>query len=164
METTNNTTTYKTVYQKLAEARTEFLRTATKKSGYNKFANFSYFELADILPVATPLFSRLGLLTHMSVTETEATMTVYNTDNPIEQIVFSSPVRFPDLKGQNEIQVLGSCHTYLRRYLWMLVLDLVECDGIDAMAGAPDKTQTQQAAQNKTYNKGYSSYGGYSSR
>lgn len=149
-------TTYKNVYQKLAEARVEFMKSATKKSGYNKFANFAYFELSDIIPVITPIFAKMGLLTQMYVTETEAVMTVYNTANPVEQIVFSSPVRFPELKGQNAIQVLGSCHTYLRRYLWMLVLDIVECDGIDATAGQ-DKPAQQTQQNNKSYN-GYQSY------
>jgi hypothetical protein len=35
-------------------------------------------------------------------------------------------------KGQ-AIQDLGSTHTYLRRYLWLLAMDIVESDTVDAL-------------------------------
>ena len=38
------------------------------------------------------------------------------------------------------MQALGSSITYLRRYLWMAVLDITEPDDIDATLGSDDST------------------------
>jgi len=35
------------------------------------------------------------------------------------------------IKGANEIQALGATITYMRRYIWMVFLDLVESDAVD---------------------------------
>ena len=42
----------------------------------------------------------------------------------------------------NEMQALGSSITYMRRYLWQLVLDIIEADSIDNTSGADEDTQT----------------------
>ena len=39
-----------TVFEKLNEARLRFQNAGVKKSGHNKFAGYTYYELADILP------------------------------------------------------------------------------------------------------------------
>lgn len=36
------------------------------------------------------------------------------------------------------MQALGSSITYMRRYLWQLVLDIIESDSIDNTSGADD--------------------------
>lgn len=36
------------------------------------------------------------------------------------------------------MQALGSSITYMRRYLWQLVLDIIEADNIDASLGSKD--------------------------
>jgi hypothetical protein len=40
------------------------------------------------------------------------------------------------LKGCHEVQNLGAVQTYLRRYLWVAALEIVEHDAIDASEGA----------------------------
>ena len=47
------------VYEKLVEARVRFQSSNVKKSGQNKFAGYSYYELADILPVINSLSKEL---------------------------------------------------------------------------------------------------------
>ena len=37
------------VYEKLQKARIKLQNTALKKSGYNRFAEYKYFELGDFL-------------------------------------------------------------------------------------------------------------------
>ena len=120
------------IYQKLLIARSKFLAAGAKKSGKNNAMKYLYFELDDIVPVVTPIFVEVGLLTLTTFTETDAVMFVKNVDNPDEIITFSSPMR-PDTSGliTNEIQKLGSIETYQRRYLYMLALDIVEADQIE---------------------------------
>jgi hypothetical protein len=39
------------------------------------------------------------------------------------------------LKGCHEIQNIGACETYCRRYLWVAALEIVEHDALDATTG-----------------------------
>ena len=123
------------VYRKLQAARAEFLSMPIKKSGKNKFAGFEYFELSDFIPTVSKLFDIAGLCGVVRFTDSEATLTVYDADGD-GSIVFTSPfVMAENAKGQ-AIQSLGSTHTYFRRYLWLLAMDIVEVDLVDAAAPA----------------------------
>lgn len=122
--------------QKVLIARIKFLEAGAKKTGKNMSLSFRYFELDDIIPVALPIFMEVGLLPIVSFTEEVATLTMVNTDNPEDTVVFSSPMRVPESnRGTNPVMALGSAHTYLRRYLYMIALDICEPDTINAQAG-----------------------------
>ena len=120
-----------TVYKKLAEARVQLLSVDMKKSGKNKFAGYEYFELGDFLPHTHRIFNDVGLLGVFSFEGSNATLTIHDTDG-VGSIAFVSPVvSAVNPKGQ-QIQDLGSTHTYLRRYLWLMALELTEHDAVDA--------------------------------
>ena len=131
------------IYGKLAVARNLFLNAKVKKSGVNRFAEFRYFELEDIVPKATEIFTDLNLLLLENVTYESATATLVNIENPDEVIVFNAPAKdcnIEDGTKMSAIQGLGSYITYMRRYLYGLVLDLVENDVVDATSGNPNAT------------------------
>lgn len=129
-------TTALNAFQKVLMARVKFLEAGAKKTGKNMSLSFRYFELDDIIPVATPIFMELGLLPVVTFTEEVATMTIVNTDKPEDSVVFFSPMRVPESnRGTNPVMALGSAHTYLRRYLYMVALDICEPDTINAQAG-----------------------------
>jgi hypothetical protein len=138
------------VYRKLQAARAEFLLTPIKKSGKNKFAGFEYFELSDFIPAVSKIFDMAGLCGVVRFTDTEASLTVYDADGD-GSIVFTSPlVMAENAKGQ-AIQSLGSTHTYFRRYLWLLAMDIVEVDLVDAAAPAePVKKVTPKPVEKQT--------------
>ena len=48
--------------------------------------------------------------------ETEATLTVFNSDKPEEKRVFKTPIVIASLKGATEIQNVGATETYCKRY------------------------------------------------
>ena len=135
--------TPKNVYQKLLEARVLFMEEDVKKSGKNMKMSYKYFELQDIVPVATPIFHKVGLLPVVTFTNEDAMMTIFNVDNPGEFVLFTSPMREiePIISAKtggevtNAIQRLGSVETYQRRYLYMIALDIVESDDIEAATG-----------------------------
>lgn len=102
-----------------------------KKSGQNKFAGYSYFELGDFVPAALEIFKEIGLCSHISFSADFATLTIVNTDKPDEHIVISSPMAVASLKGCHDIQNLGAVQTYLRRYLWVAALEICENDILD---------------------------------
>lgn len=128
------------VYQKLAKARLQFLNQNVTQSGKNMHLEFKYYELADIVPPAIRIFARVGLTTNLDFSdENGAVMRVYNCDNPAEApIEFRVPYREvkPIISNQgkevtNPMQALGSSITYLRRYLWLTVLDITVPDEIE---------------------------------
>ncbi|MBQ1348758.1 MAG: ERF family protein, partial [Aeriscardovia sp.] len=47
------------VFEKLNEARVRFQSANVKKSGTNKFAGYTYYELSDILPAINMLAREL---------------------------------------------------------------------------------------------------------
>ena len=128
------------VYQKLNEARDEFHQAKLKKSGHNKFANYYYFELGDFVIPALEIFKNHGLTSIISFGKEEASMTIVNNDKPEEKIVLTSPMSSAALKGCHEVQNLGAVQTYLRRYLWVAALEIVEHDALDGTVGSDKKT------------------------
>ena len=137
MATTTNTKTMN-VYQKLLKARATFLKSDVTKSGKNMQLAFKYFELDDIVPIATKIFEDIGLISLVSFEGDKAVMSILNTENPDETVSFTAPfaplepiVSNTGKKATNEMQALGSSITYMRRYLYMIALDICEPDEID---------------------------------
>ena len=132
------------VLQKLARARLEFLDQKISKSGVNRHLEFHYFELEDIVPAAIRIFAGLGLATRTVMDGQTASMLVLNADDPDEDgVEFTLPYRenkpIVSNAGRevtNPMQALGASVTYLRRYLWMLALDVTEPDGVAPNVGA----------------------------
>lgn len=119
------------VYQKLLKARADFLAAKVKKSGKNQHLRFEYFELDDIIPVATRIFSEVGLLPVVCFDGELATMRMVDADCPEDYITFTSPVVALTQNGMNAVQALGATETYQRRYLYYTALDICEPDALD---------------------------------
>ena len=127
------------VYKKLQEARILLQNTSLKKSGRNKFAGFEYFELGDFLPTIQNIFTKVGLCGTVSFGTELATLTIVDLDDASQSVSFTSPMSSAELKGCHAIQNLGAVQTYLRRYLWVVAMEIVEHDALDATTGADSK-------------------------
>ena len=136
------------VHKKLMAARVKLQGTQLKKSGLNKFAGYSYFELGDFLPEIQNIFNNLGLCGVVSYDTTHATLCITDVDDGT-QIVITSPMAEANLKGTHPIQNLGAVETYQRRYLWMTAMEIVEHDILDASTGsdAPAKPVVRAVAR-----------------
>jgi hypothetical protein len=120
------------VYQKLNVARKKFHSIELKKSGHNKFAGYKYFELGDFIIPALEIFKEVGLTGIISFGKETADLRIVNNEKPEEVIVIESPMSSAALKGCHEVQNLGAVQTYLRRYLWVAALEIVEHDALDS--------------------------------
>lgn len=120
------------VYKKLQEARVKLHNTKLNKSGKNSFAKFNYFELGDFVPQVTSIFNELGLCGVVSFTQDTAYLTVHNVEEKDDFVTFTSPMVFASMDKTQPIQNLGSTHTYMRRYLWLMCMEIVENDVVDA--------------------------------
>lgn len=124
------------IYEKIMNARIKFLESNVKKSGRNDFQKFNYYELNDIVPTATRICNELGIYTQVDMGSQYygfATMTAINVDEPKEQVHFR--LKMPEINNaniNNALQDTGRLETYLRRYLYMLFLDIAENDEVDA--------------------------------
>ena len=123
------------VYEKLNTAREAFHQKKLKKSGLNKFAGYQYFELADFIIPALQIFKEHRLCAYISFTKDYADMRIVDLDNPEQTITITSPMSEASLKGCHPVQNLGAVQTYLRRYLWVAALEIVEHDALDATTG-----------------------------
>ena len=127
------------VYQKLNAARELFHSAELKKSGHNKFAGYKYFELGDFIVPALGIFDDVGLTSVISFGKESADMRIINSDKPEEMIVIESPMSEANLKGCHPVQNLGAVQTYIRRYLWVAALEIVEHDALDSSKPVEDK-------------------------
>lgn len=156
MATTTKTTKTANVYQRLLMARSKFLDANVEKSGKNMHLSFKYFELEDIVPTAIRIFNEVGLISVVNFTPDVATMEIINTENPDESVSFVAPFNqiapivsnTTGKQATNEMQALGSSITYMRRYLYMIALDICESDSIDANLGKGE-TASAPAAEKK---------------
>ena len=140
MATTTTTPKTMNVYQKLLKARAMFLGSDAKKSGKNMTLAFKYFELDDIVPLATKIFEEVGLISVVNFTADTASLTIVNTENADESVLFTAPMIISEgNKAVTPVQALGATITYYRRYLYMMALDICEPDEIDSVGATPAK-------------------------
>lgn len=144
--------------QKIQKCRVELQNKNLKKSGNNKFANFKYYELSDFLPTVNELFDKYKLFSQFTLNENTATLEIYDTEKTYmrgefeyyDSVVFTIPSEKVEIKGSNAIQNLGGSNTYLRRYLYLNALEIVENDLYDATSGkGATKTTTKKDMPNK---------------
>ena len=123
------------VYQKLSVARAKLHQMELKKTGHNKFAGYQYFELGDFVVPALSVMKEVGLTPVISFGKELAEMKIFNDDKPEEVIVVTSPMSEANLKGCHAVQNLGAVESYIRRYLWVTAMEIVEHDALDATTG-----------------------------
>ncbi len=150
------------IYEKLQLCRVKLQQMKLKKGGKNKYAGFEYYELADFIPAVNQLFLDHKLHSVFNIEEAvnettgaisgKATLKIINIDNPDEYEIFSSPTADANLKGCTPIQSLGGVHTYLKRYLYLNALEIVEPDLLDNVTGS-DEEKKPTKPQNKVQNK-----------
>lgn len=119
-----------TVFEKLNEARLRFQNAGVKKSGHNKFAGYTYYELADILPFINQIANELNFCCVVNFTPELATLDFCDLEGD-GRIQFTSPMSNASLKGCHEAQNLGAVETYIKRYLYQNCFEIVEADALD---------------------------------
>jgi len=139
------------VHKKLMQARIALQNAPLKKSGHNKFAGYSYFELGDFIPTINAIFNEIGLCGVVSYDAEIASLTITDVDDGTN-IIITSPMADANLKGCHPIQNLGAVETYTRRYLWVTAMEIVEHDALDSSAPIKEEkviiTPTQGATDN----------------
>ena len=123
----------KPIAELLQEVRYELYNSeALTKKGLNSYQGFKYFELEDFLPLATKLFYEKKLCPTFNIKVIDgveyAIMDIYH---GTEKLPFMMPTA-EAINSNNPIQNQGSKASYLRRYVYLSVLDLCESDPVDS--------------------------------
>ena len=128
-----------TIFEKLNEARLRFQNAGIQKSGCNKFAGYTYYELSDILPEINKLANELKFCCVVNFTPDLATLDFCDLEGD-GRITFKSPMSSASLKGCHEVQNLGAVETYIKRYLYQNCFEIVENDVLDETMNPAEKT------------------------
>ena len=134
------------IFEKLAIIREEFLNAGAKKTGKNPHAEFMYFELNDIIPIGNPIMKAHKLVFHITFENGNACGKLVDFESN-EQIAWTVPfvtIAEPGKFRMNEIQGMGAAVTYYRRYLYMLLFDIIEADEIDGASGKQEKQKAEE--------------------
>lgn len=123
------------IHQKIARIQKNLMGMKLPKSGENKFANFKYYELEDILPAIFKECYNQELFLEFSFSLEEAQLKVRNWNEPGESVITSVPMPeiVPLNRGMNIMQSEGSYITYLKRYLLTNLFLIMENDVVDAI-------------------------------
>lgn len=123
------------IHQKIARIQKNLMAMKLPKSGENKFANFKYYELEDILPAIFKECYNQELFLEFSFSLEEAQLKVRNWNEPGESVITSVPMPeiVPLNRGMNIMQSEGSYITYLKRYLLTNLFLIMEKDMVDAI-------------------------------
>ena len=123
------------IHQKIARIQKNLMAMKLPKSGENKFANFKYYELEDLLPAIFKECYNQELFLEFSFSLEEAQLKVRNWNEPGESVITSVPMPeiVPLNRGMNIMQSEGSYITYLKRYLLTNLFLIMEKDVVDAI-------------------------------
>lgn len=119
------------LFKKISKARVELQKKELKKTGYNKYSNYYYFELGDFLPFVNEICDELGLYCEFQFEEKKATLTITDSDKIEDSRTWSTPIEIATLKGCSAIQNIGGAQSFARRYLYMMAFEIAEADAID---------------------------------
>ena len=164
----------KTLYGKLKQIKLELRKTINTKSGYNTHSKFKYYQLEDFLPQVLELFAKYNIYNEYSIdTDLEiveeqinivdeadikqnktvtkkpveyAYLYLKNLDNEDDEMVYRLKTAEASVYGASAIQNLGAKITYMKRYIYMSLLDIVEPDAVDAAPQGNAPQPVQQVA------------------
>lgn len=157
------------VHERLLNAKLDFNRMDIKKSGMNTGVGYMFFTLDDITGPILELEAKWRIHIHMHTdkVDDENRMVGYvvNLDNPNDVIMYSlkyevSESRLSSNTGNpitTKTQNVGAAITYMRRYMYLVIFDIIESDALDSSPvnqasptrGKPATQEEKRAVQKK---------------
>ena len=121
------------IYEKLSHIQVELLNYQIKKSGWNPWGGFAFFELKDLLPPVLRLCEKYHCTPIFSF-EMDYGFLFIKDWNSNECIKITSPLpTLEKLPKMNLVQANGTYQTYSRRYLLLSAFGIVEPELIDSL-------------------------------
>lgn len=130
---------------KLQLCKQEVQRMQIKKSGKNTFNHYKYYELEDILPPITNILIKYKLCSTYHIKDNKMCLEIADVENQ-ETITFTTRLKeYPQQdNGKKDygtyMKIQQGLQTYARRALWLLALDIVEPNEIEATPATETET------------------------
>jgi hypothetical protein len=117
------------LYKKLQNARVAFKNKHVEARGRNDFNHFDYITLKDIVTEAIPILLENDLSIHHKFYMSPPRVELVDLETGYSEDFGSNFDGRVDEKTHNQrLQALGSTESYLRRYIYLQILDIVEGD------------------------------------
>lgn len=140
--------------ERLANMQLETQYAHLKKTGYNPFSNFKYFQLSDIEPWVTEICYKYRVGMTKSLTCNNAKLILKSWDD--EEDIAETILEYPDyvkLDRMNLVQSAGSYVTFFTRYLYITTFNISEDDTIDALDNSSNNSGKNNISNNNSHKK-----------
>ena len=131
------------ILKKIAMIQRNLMTQDIPKSGYNKFGNFHYHELEDLLPPITKECFDQELILLFDFTDTEAILKITNWNDAKDFVSYTVPM--PPIvemnKKMNIMQSEGSYITYLKKYLLVNAFLIMEKSTVEQIPFEDDSIE-----------------------
>ena len=134
------------IFEKIQTIRVKLAESGLKKGKKNEYAGYTYYELGDFLPALMQLCKEQKIFPVISFSAEMATLTVYDCEKADAKVEITTPMSTAQLKACHPVQNLGAVQTYLRRYLYIAMFEIVESDKIEATVGKDPVASPEAAA------------------
>ncbi|MBQ6344981.1 MAG: ERF family protein [Methanobrevibacter sp.] len=142
------------ILKKIAMIQRNLMTQDIPKSGYNKFGNFHYHELEDLLPPITKECFDQELILLFDFTDTEAILKITNWNDAKDFVSYTVPM--PPIvemnKKMNIMQSEGSYITYLKKYLLVNAFLIMEKSTVEQIPFEDDSKVVAPKKEEKRVN------------
>ena len=124
------------VLNKVEEIKRELRNCNLKKTGYNKYHKYKYFELEDIIPTISELLNSYDLGSFYVFDEKKGALIIYDKISGANH-VWTTSIKEHD----NDMKDIQGIQTYARRALWLQCLDIMETNNIELSKNVTKKNK-----------------------
>ena len=128
------------IMKKMNGIRKDLRNMKLKKTGYNEYSKFYYYELSDILVPIIEECEKQMLYPHITYPEGRGELTITDMET-WEELKWEVPHGTAKLTACHDIQNVGAVLTYQRRYLYITAFEILEPDSLDSTSGKPEKKE-----------------------
>lgn len=140
---------------KIMQVRMQIKNKGFKKKGHNKYQNYDHYTIDDILEACYPLLIEYNLATwyNWDMEKRIASLEITDLDTGYTDTV---TIEDPELTWKNaneQLQGLGKRQTYIRKYLYIQLLDISENDPDNhfGQTNIKESQTNKNTTQNITY-------------
>lgn len=135
------------IYQKLQKCKVELQKKSLKKSAYNDYGKYNYFELGDFIPDINELCEKYQIFNFVTYPNDTALLTLEDLEEKDSKIEWSMPFKVTPLKNCTEMQSIGAAQTYARKYLYETAFEISEHDSLDGGESKIDSDEEEARAK-----------------
>lgn len=128
------------VLNKVEEIKRELRECNLKKTGYNKYHKYKYFELEDIIPTISELLNSYDLGSFYLFDDDKGALVIYDKMTGANHM-WTTSIK----KHDNDMKDIQGIQTYARRALWLQCLDIMETNNIELSKNVVKKKKTATA-------------------